>query len=37
MDKKEQEEYHTDAYRYLLIDNIKDAYGVPYSYQTKHK
>ena len=33
-DKKEQEEHHTDASRYLLIDNIKDAYGVPYLYQS---
>ena len=32
--KKEQEEHHTDASRYLLIDNIKDAYGVPYLYQS---
>lgn len=33
-DKKEQEEHHTDVSRYLLIDNIKDAYGVPYLYQS---
>ena len=33
-DKKELEEHHTVASRYLLIDNIKDAYGVPYLYQS---
>lgn len=33
-DKKEYEEHHTDVSRYLLIDNIKDAYGVPYLYQS---
>ena len=37
MDKKEQEEHHTDASRYLLIDNIKDAYDVPYLYQDFRK
>lgn len=33
-DKKEQEEHHTDASRYLLINNIKDAYDVPCLYQS---
>ena len=35
--KIEQEEHHTDACRYLLIDNIKDAYDVPYLYQSLRK
>ena len=36
-DKEEQEEHHTDASRYLLIDNIQDAYDVPYLYQDFRK
>lgn len=29
---REKKEHRTDAYRWLLIPNVQDAYGVPYLY-----